>query len=118
MNIRSISPAHTGSASPGSRKPPSSASKSSATSASSGVPRAQFHNRTYQARGLPAASRPSIVSVGPCSASSGFTPPDRQRRSEEHTSELQSLMRHSYAVFCLKKKTKNKEKPHQPKELT
>src|SRR3546814_6774330 len=28
-----------------------------------------------------------------------------QRRSEEHTSELQSLMRISYAVFCLKKKT-------------
>src|SRR3546814_8136208 len=27
-------------------------------------------------------------------------------RSEEHTSELQSLMRHSYAVFCLKKKNK------------
>src|SRR3546814_9679903 len=30
-----------------------------------------------------------------------------QRRSEEHTSELQSLMRISYAVFCLKKKTHN-----------
>src|SRR3546814_4422509 len=29
-------------------------------------------------------------------------------RSEEHTSELQSLMRISYAVFCLKKKIKNK----------
>src|SRR3546814_3498993 len=29
------------------------------------------------------------------------------RRSEEHTSELQSLMRISYAVFCLKKKNKN-----------
>src|SRR3546814_2651510 len=29
----------------------------------------------------------------------------RQERSEEHTSELQSLMRISYAVFCLKKKT-------------
>src|SRR3546814_802687 len=29
------------------------------------------------------------------------------RRSEEHTSELQSLMRISYAVFCLKKKTKH-----------
>src|SRR3546814_9447150 len=29
----------------------------------------------------------------------------RNRRSEEHTSELQSLMRISYAVFCLKKKT-------------
>src|SRR3546814_2350673 len=31
----------------------------------------------------------------------------RDPRSEEHTSELQSLMRISYAVFCLKKKTKN-----------
>src|SRR3546814_5742402 len=31
-----------------------------------------------------------------------------QHRSEEHTSELQSLMRISYAVFCLKKKKKNK----------
>src|SRR3546814_5219363 len=30
---------------------------------------------------------------------------DTQARSEEHTSELQSLMRISYAVFCLKKKT-------------
>src|SRR3546814_9791819 len=30
----------------------------------------------------------------------------RIQRSEEHTSELQSLMRISYAVFCLKKKTK------------
>src|SRR3546814_7851951 len=34
----------------------------------------------------------------PCSCTSG--------RSEEHTSELQSLMRISYAVFCLKKKKK------------
>src|SRR3546814_4539257 len=31
-------------------------------------------------------------------------------RSEEHTSELQSLMRISYAVFCLKKKNKTKNK--------
>src|SRR3546814_2352643 len=31
---------------------------------------------------------------------------ERQARSEEHTSELQSLMRISYAVFCLKKKNK------------
>src|SRR3546814_4440636 len=31
-------------------------------------------------------------------------------RSEEHTSELQSLMRISYAVFCLKKKIKHKHK--------
>src|SRR3546814_5903449 len=36
---------------------------------------------------------------------SSLVPP--QSRSEEHTSELQSLMRISYAVFCLKKKNKN-----------
>src|SRR3546814_9361122 len=44
-----------------------------------------------------------------------FSSPGRQcraigaelRRSEEHTSELQSLMRSSYAVFCLKKKKTN-----------
>src|SRR3546814_2667157 len=44
-----------------------------------------------------------------------FNPPVSGRwnpmRSEEHTSELQSLMRISYAVFCLKKK-KNKQKQH------
>src|SRR3546814_16031858 len=32
-------------------------------------------------------------------------------RSEEHTSELQSLMRISYAVFCLKKKMRNRRQP-------
>src|SRR3546814_5507699 len=32
---------------------------------------------------------------------------DGKKRSEEHTSELQSLMRISYAVFCLKKKNKS-----------
>src|SRR3546814_8992298 len=37
-------------------------------------------------------------------------PPAPIRRSEEHTSELQSLMRISYAVFCLKKK-KHKHTP-------
>src|SRR3546814_2887058 len=37
------------------------------------------------------------------SASDSFS----NTRSEEHTSELQSLMRISYAVFCLKKKTRN-----------
>src|SRR3546814_5427573 len=34
------------------------------------------------------------------------------RRSEEHTSELQSLMRISYAVFCLTKKNKNSDREH------
>src|SRR3546814_7562348 len=36
------------------------------------------------------------------------------QRSEEHTSELQSLMRISYAVFCLKKKKKNKKEHIKP----
>src|SRR3546814_1469513 len=35
-----------------------------------------------------------------------FSKASKLGRSEEHTSELQSLMRISYAVFCLKKKTK------------
>src|SRR3546814_1520319 len=37
------------------------------------------------------------------------------RRSEEHTSELQSLMRISYAVFCLKKK--NQSYPHHTTQI-
>src|SRR3546814_10797936 len=48
---------------------------------------------------------------------SGVVPPlnDAEwqaERSEEPTSELQSLMRHSYAVFCLKKKTKSTNNTH------
>src|SRR3546814_10215392 len=39
-------------------------------------------------------------------------------RSEEHTSELQSLMRISYAVFCLKKKTSNKRADQQHPQTT
>src|SRR3546814_1817974 len=38
-------------------------------------------------------------------------PARRRARSEEHTSELQSLMRISYAVFCLKKKKTDRETP-------
>src|SRR3546814_2126254 len=49
-----------------------------------------------------AAQHRSMVS---CNRSSASAPaPPVRRRSEEHTSELQSLMRISYAVFCLKKK--------------
>src|SRR3546814_1769754 len=49
---------------------------------------------------------------GALDAMSGLTA--QPNRSEEHTSELQSLMRISYAVFCLKKKKKkqNKNKPN------
>src|SRR3546814_4105044 len=39
--------------------------------------------------------------------------PAHTHRSEEHTSELQSLMRISYAVFCLKKKKKKPNKHQQ-----
>src|SRR3546814_4082931 len=38
--------------------------------------------------------------------------PVAERRSEEHTSELQSLMRNSYAVFCLKKNTQQHRHLH------
>src|SRR3546814_6782436 len=55
-------------------------------------------------------SQPQICAIG---ADGGHSPqrrrspvPLRSPRSEEHTSELQSLMRISYAVFCLKKKTR------------
>src|SRR3546814_8653241 len=43
--------------------------------------------------------------IGLASIASGHN--DGMERSEEHTSELQSLMRISYAVFCLKKKNTN-----------
>src|SRR3546814_8617185 len=49
-------------------------------------------------------SRPRVIGSATGSSSS-------QSRSEEHTSELQSLMRISYAVFCLKKK--NQLPPYQ-----
>src|SRR3546814_1130527 len=48
------------------------------------------------------AVRPADLEIAYCQMELGQEPPDR---SEEHTSELQSLMRISYAVFCLKKKT-------------
>src|SRR3546814_2582114 len=41
-------------------------------------------------------------------------PPGVRLRSEEHTSELQSLMRISYAVFCLKKKKQNTQNRSRP----
>src|SRR3546814_2442175 len=41
----------------------------------------------------------------------------RPRRSEEHTSELQSLMRISYAVFCLKQKTDHETTQHHTTHL-
>src|SRR3546814_2423035 len=48
----------------------------------------------------------------PAGRGGGRQCPARRERSEEHTSELQSLMRISYAVFCLKKKKKYKNTTH------
>src|SRR3546814_6566144 len=72
-------------------------------------------------RNMYAANRtaPNAVSTTPSDAAVAAAPRSVIRvvtamitasRSEEHTSELQSLMRISYAVFCLKKKKKKKSK--------
>src|SRR3546814_8669688 len=55
-----------------------------------------------------ASATPSAVATNSSSwMESTHSPPVLTMRSEEHTSELQSLMRISYAVFCLKKKKNN-----------
>src|SRR3546814_10552547 len=53
----------------------------------------------------------------PCIRAAAFEQPEPHCRSEEHTSELQSLMRISYAVFCLKKKKKKKKSVHSKYKL-
>src|SRR3546814_2060037 len=53
-------------------------------------------------RGWPAMASAGTATNAPCGARASSS--SRRCRSEEHTSELQSLMRISYAVFCLKKK--------------
>src|SRR3546814_10645632 len=57
------------------------------------LPRHRRRPRTCRP-GSPSRARPDRFAL----------PPTFRKRSEEHTSELQSLMRTSYAVFCLKKK--------------
>src|SRR3546814_6054014 len=70
------------------------------------------HRRLREAGSRPASADPS-PGIPPPPATEYTWPRNRARnqrrspaRSEEHTSELQSLMRISYAVFCLKKKNK------------
>src|SRR3546814_7046593 len=65
--------------------------------------------RSARARRVPCPSGRSTAASAGCraDAESPAGRDTRARRSEEHTSELQSLMRLSYAVFCLKKKTTN-----------
>src|SRR3546814_7181161 len=66
-----------------------------------------LHVHPHQSRSRPALLR--ARSAGEDLGGIGVTDALKVPRSEEHTSELQSLMRISYAVFCLKKK-KNKQK--------
>src|SRR3546814_2477254 len=53
-----------------------------------------------------APTAPTIADATPKAANDPPPRPTSRPRSEEHTSEIQSLMRNSYAVFCLKKKKK------------
>src|SRR3546814_5199629 len=83
----------------------------------------RVHTSRWSCRLAPTPAR-SATTAMPCRRSSASGPmPDSisscgelieppLRRSEEHTSELQSLMRISYAVFCLKKK-KKKDNMHE-----
>src|SRR3546814_2903231 len=95
------------------RKPP----RSSASAGSHGHrlwaqrPRRRYRHRYPVKRGESsmnaiikcAVALTGILALAGCA---GMEYDDAEMRSEEHTSELQSLMRISYAVFCLKKKNK------------
>src|SRR3546814_5717382 len=62
---------------------------------------------------FPACGHPFSRDMG---AATSADSADALPRSEEHTSELQSLMRISYAVFCLKNKNKTKKRKYQYKK--
>src|SRR3546814_5427300 len=64
-----------------------------------------FRSALSRSHAVMAVARPARRFL---STSDGAFHPGSSSRSEEHTSELQSLMRISYAVFCLKKKKKSK----------
>src|SRR3546814_6257664 len=84
--------------------------------AAAGDPRHHLHGRPPADAAVLPAGAAALPAAGPAArqlhAALGGQPADplrrlprRIERSEEHTSELQSLMRISYAVFCLKKTT-------------
>src|SRR3546814_9343414 len=83
--------------------------------------------RRLSSRALrPAGRTPAASAIRPCASwkavpASGCrtasAQPTDARRSEEHTSELQSLMRNSYAVFCLQIKKENELNSHQYETL-
>src|SRR3546814_7343189 len=98
---------------------PSGAAQRRRRSSPCGRGQEQAPNATNQRGGLPPQSAPgqAVAAATACTDQPGlriasktvFTlVPAWAKRSEEHTSELQSLMRISYAVFCLKKKNDTK----------
>src|SRR3546814_2214752 len=77
-----------------------------------------YHRHAYRAHAVHTRDRGGDRRLGAprpeaarrsCPAGAGAPDRDPEARSEEHTSELQSLMRISYAVFCLKKKKRKKQ---------
>src|SRR3546814_8811104 len=70
-----------------------------------------------EARDQPVAGQRAVAEVALRRADSGLWGNSVCARSEEHTSELQSLMRISYAVFCLKKKN-NSNKTRKSRRAT
>src|SRR3546814_10051092 len=70
--------------------------------AANGRPSGNFLDLEFNADGAQFVERPTLFLAD--------DPAFDFQRSEEHTSELQSLMRISYAVFCLKKKNKKSKK--------
>src|SRR3546814_3902850 len=70
----------------------------------------EHHRSPHPRHRSPRQGRDPHLARRPRRQDAGLRPHARlRRRSEEHTSELQSLMRNSYAVFCLKKKNKTYE---------
>src|SRR3546814_1032865 len=84
-----------------------------------GVPRQAGGRRARQAAQPRLQVEPNARRLGPAVVGGRalLRPADRPKgavmRSEEHTSELQSLMRSSYAVFCLKNKNSNTTTTHE-----
>src|SRR3546814_1692855 len=73
---------------------------------SPGIEHRKIFGKAQPAQSKTPGARPGVLKTG---GAEGNRTPDR---SEEHTSELQSLMRISYAVLCLKKKTKYNTKQY------
>src|SRR3546814_2142735 len=84
----------------------------------------QLLRRRYNGGGVAGGKAAGLLQLTPVRRHPGSAPITGKVaplgiRSEEHTSELQSLMRISYAVFCLKKKTdKNENNSITPHTLT